>query len=61
MKDLKYLIEFEQLLEDADNELVKQAQADGNYAIGKHDAQGLARVFDRPAQYWLSLQELYLL
>lgn len=34
MKDLKYLIEFEQLLEDADNELVKQAQADGNYAIG---------------------------
>ena len=33
---------------------------DGNYAIGKHDAQGLARVFDRPAQYWLSLQNLYL-
>ena len=34
MKDLKYLIEFEKLLDDADNALVKQAQADGNYAIG---------------------------
>ena len=34
MKDLKYLIEFEKLLEDADNDLVKKAQADGNYAIG---------------------------
>ncbi len=34
MKDLKYLIEFEKLLDDADNDLVKKAQADGNYAIG---------------------------
>ncbi len=34
MKDLKYLIEFEKLLDDADNALVKQAQADGNFAIG---------------------------
>ncbi|MBR1759261.1 MAG: 2-hydroxyacyl-CoA dehydratase [Lachnospiraceae bacterium] len=34
MKDLKYLIEFENLLDDADNKLIKQAQADGNYAIG---------------------------
>ncbi|MBR0398301.1 MAG: 2-hydroxyacyl-CoA dehydratase [Eubacterium sp.] len=34
MKDLKYLLEFENLLEDADNALIRQAQADGKYAIG---------------------------
>ena len=34
MKDLKHLIYFESLLENADNELVKQAQADGGLAIG---------------------------
>ncbi|MEA4965447.1 MAG: 2-hydroxyacyl-CoA dehydratase family protein [Oscillospiraceae bacterium] len=34
MKDLKYLIYFENLLENADNELVQQAQADGKLAIG---------------------------
>lgn len=34
MKDLKHLIYFESLLENADNELVKQAQADGALAIG---------------------------
>ena len=34
MKDLKHLIYFENLLENADNELVKQAQADGQLAIG---------------------------
>ena len=34
LKDLKYLLEFENLLEDADNALVRQAQADGQYAIG---------------------------
>ncbi len=34
MKDLKYLIEFENLLQDADNDLVKQAQKDGQKAIG---------------------------
>ena len=34
MKDLKYLLEFENLLEDADNALVRQAQAEGRYAIG---------------------------
>lgn len=34
MKDLKYLIEFEKLLDDADNDLVKEAQKDGNKAIG---------------------------
>ena len=34
MKDLKHLIYFENLLENADNELVKQAQADGGLAIG---------------------------
>ena len=34
MKDLKYLLEFENLLEDADNALVRKAQEDGQYAIG---------------------------
>ena len=34
MKDLKHLIEFENLLEDAANALVRQAQADGQYAVG---------------------------
>ena len=34
MKDLKHLIYFESLLENADNELVKQAQADGGIALG---------------------------
>ncbi len=34
MKDLKHLIYFEKLLENADNELVKQAQADGQLCMG---------------------------
>jgi len=34
LKDLKYLLEFENLLDDADNALVRQAQEDGQYAIG---------------------------
>lgn len=34
MKDLKHLIYFENLLENADNELVKQAQADGGICLG---------------------------
>ena len=34
MKDLKHLIYFESLLENADNELVKQAQSEGNLAVG---------------------------
>ena len=33
MKDLKHLIYFESLLEDANNELVKQYQADGNICL----------------------------
>ena len=34
MKDLKHLIYFESLLENADNDLVKQAQSEGKLAIG---------------------------
>ena len=34
MKDLSYLLEFENLLEDADNALVRQAQENGQFAIG---------------------------
>ena len=34
MKDLKHLIYFEDLLENADNELVEKAKADGGLAIG---------------------------
>ena len=34
MKDLKHLIYFENLLQDAQNELVDKAKADGQYALG---------------------------
>ena len=34
MKDLKHLIYFERLLENADNELVEQAKADGGICLG---------------------------
>ena len=34
MQDLKHLITFEKLLEEAQNDLVKEAQAEGKYAIG---------------------------
>jgi benzoyl-CoA reductase/2-hydroxyglutaryl-CoA dehydratase subunit BcrC/BadD/HgdB len=34
VQDLKHLITFENLLDDAANDLVKQAQAEGQYAIG---------------------------
>ena len=34
MKDLKHLIYFEDLLENADNELVQQAKDEGKLAIG---------------------------
>ena len=34
MKDLKHLIYFERLLEEANNELVKQAKAEGKLALG---------------------------
>ena len=34
MKDLKHLISFENLLQEANNELVQKAKANGEYAIG---------------------------
>ncbi len=34
MKDLKYMIYFEHLLEDAHNDLVRQAKAEGRLALG---------------------------
>ena len=34
MKDLKHLIDFENLLQEANNELVQKAKANGEYAIG---------------------------
>ena len=34
MKDLKHLIYFERLLENADNELVEKAKADGGVCLG---------------------------
>ena len=34
MKDLKHLIYFEKLLENADNELVQKAQAEGDICLG---------------------------
>ena len=34
MKDLKHLYYFEKLLEDANNDLVRQAKAEGRLALG---------------------------
>ena len=34
LKDLKHLIYFEDLLQEANNALVQQAKAEGKYAIG---------------------------
>ena len=34
MKDLKHLIYFENLLQEANNELVQQARAEGEHALG---------------------------
>ena len=34
MQDLRHLITFEKLLDDANNDLVKEAQGEGKYAIG---------------------------
>ena len=34
MKDLKHLIYFENLLQEANNELVQQAKAEGEHALG---------------------------
>lgn len=34
MKDLKHMIYFEHLLEDAQNDLVREAKADGRLALG---------------------------
>ena len=55
MKDLKHLIWFEDLLQQANNELVQRAAAEGQLALGKplllaHRAnalsQGLSFLFD---------------
>ena len=34
LKDLKHLIYFERLLENADNELIEKARADGGVCLG---------------------------
>ena len=36
MKDLKYIYEFENLLQEANNDLVKQAKNDGGIALVIH-------------------------
>ena len=51
MKDLKHLIYFEGLLEDANNDLVKQYQADGKIAFSlglfhKLVVSGLKQTFE---------------
>ena len=45
MKDLKHLIYFENLLQEANNELVQKAKAEGKYAIGY--TEGNICVFDK--------------
>ena len=37
MRDLKHLIAFENLLQEANNELVRQGKADGKRAPGTYD------------------------
>ena len=34
MKDLKHLYDFERLLEDAHNDLIRQAQGEGRICVG---------------------------
>ena len=48
MRDLKHLIYFESLLENADNDLVKQAQAEGKLAIGSTVTLRVNRVYLLP-------------
>jgi len=56
MKDLKHLLYFEKLLDDADNELVREAQADGNICIGSTCYQMPEVLMDLPGTFTVRLR-----
>ena len=45
MKDLKHLIYFERLLENADNELVEKAKADGGVLKQTFEVDQMLKIF----------------
>ena len=56
MKDLKHLYYFEQLLEDADNELVRQAQDEGRKCVGNVCFQTPEVLMDLPGTFSVRLR-----
>lgn len=56
MKDLKHLYYFEKLLEDANNELVRQAQADGRICVGSVCYQVPEVLLDLPGTFTVRLR-----
>ena len=56
MEDLKHLYYFEKLLDDANNELVRQAQADGNICIGSTCYQMPEVLMDLPGTFTVRLR-----
>lgn len=56
MKDLKHLYYFEKLLEDADNELVRQAQGEGRICVGSLCYQVPEVLMDLPGTFTVRLR-----
>lgn len=56
MKDLKHLYYFEKLLEDADNELVREAQAEGRVCVGSVCYQIPEVLMDLPGAFTVRLR-----
>ncbi len=56
MRDLKHLYYFEKLLEDADNELVRQAQAEGRICVGSTCYQMPEVLMDVPGAFTVRLR-----
>ncbi len=56
MKDLKHLYTLERLLEDADNELVRQAQAEGRKCVGSVCYQIPEVLMDLPGLFTVRLR-----
>ena len=56
MKDLQHLYYFENLLQEANNDLVRQAQADGNICIGSMCYQMPEVLMDLPGTFTVRLR-----
>lgn len=56
MKDLKHLYYFEKILEDADNELVREAQAEGRICVGNLCYQIPEVLMDLPGAFTVRLR-----